>query len=234
MRRRRPPARERLHAVATAATEIFGRLGYRGTRTADVAARAGMSSGSIFTYVESKEALFHLVFLLGFGYLDHSTPPLPVATPAEGETVALIERHLRAVPEPCMHAALRADHPADAGAEVRDILRERYAIVAGLWPMLAVIERCAVELPELEALYFGRARAAHFERLLCYLKKRADDGDLRPWPDPAVAARLVTETMAWFAWKRHEGRDARLYDDDLVQRTVVEFLAAGLLAPGGS
>jgi hypothetical protein len=130
-----------------------------------------------------------------------------------------------------MHAALRADHPVDVGVEVRNILKERYAIVAGLWPMLAVIERCAVELPELEALYFGRARAAHFERLIQYLKKRADSGDLRAWPDPVVAARLVTETIAWFAWKRHEGRDARLYPDERVEHTVVEFLAAGLLSP---
>ncbi len=233
MRRRLPPG-ERLLAVATAATEVFGRLGYRGTRTADVAARAGMSAGSIFTYVESKEALFHLVFLLGFGYLDESIPSLPLARPADGETGALIERHRRAVPESCMRAALQVDHLADVEIEVRDIIKERYAIVAGLWPVLAVIERCAVELPELEALYFGRARAAHFERMTRYVKKRADAGYLRAWPESAIAARLVTETIAWFAWKRHEERDARLYDDELVQQVVVEFLAAGLLAQGSS
>jgi hypothetical protein len=37
------------------ATEHFG---YRATKTADVAAQAGMSTGSLFTYVESKEGLF--------------------------------------------------------------------------------------------------------------------------------------------------------------------------------
>ena len=58
---------ERLLEVARVATEDFGRLGYRGTKTADVAARAGMSTGALFTYVESKEALFHLVFLHWFG-----------------------------------------------------------------------------------------------------------------------------------------------------------------------
>jgi AcrR family transcriptional regulator len=47
----RLPASERLAAIAAAATEDFGRLGYRGTRTAEVAARAGMSAGSLFTYV---------------------------------------------------------------------------------------------------------------------------------------------------------------------------------------
>ena len=56
-------------AIAIAATEIFWRRGYRGTRTADVAAGAGMSAGSLFTYVESKEAMFHLVFLHGLGLL---------------------------------------------------------------------------------------------------------------------------------------------------------------------
>ena len=67
-------------AVAQAATTVFGRLGYRGTRMAEVAAEAGMASGSIFTYVESKEALFHLVFAFGFGQYDEVLPPLPLPT----------------------------------------------------------------------------------------------------------------------------------------------------------
>ena len=66
---RRLPADGRLVPVSIAATEIFGCHGYRGTRTADVAARAGMSAGSLYTYVESKEALFHLVFIYGLGLL---------------------------------------------------------------------------------------------------------------------------------------------------------------------
>jgi hypothetical protein len=85
------PSRERLAAIAAAAIEVFGRLGYRGTRTAEVAAKAGMSTGSLFTYVESKEALFHLVFLYCLRLLPDS-PELPLRTPEPGATVALPAR----------------------------------------------------------------------------------------------------------------------------------------------
>ncbi len=196
---------------------------------ADVAAQAGMSSGSIFNYVESKEALFHLVFAYGFGHIAETLPALPLAAPAFGETVQLIEQGLRSTPAPKLRAALKETDPLDVEGELRGIVEERYAVQERLWPMLAVIERCAVELPDLEAFYYRRARISYFEQLTRYLHARADKGYLRAMPDAAVAARVVSETVSWFAWHRHEGRDANLYDDDTARRTVVEFVCAALM-----
>ena len=225
----RAAPRDRLAAIADAATKVFGRRGYRGTRTSDVATQAGLSSGSIFNYVESKEALFHLVFAHGFGHLADALPPLPLATPGPGETIELIEQGLRSAPAPKLRAALKETDPTDVGSELRGIVEERYAIQAGLWPMLAVIERCAVELPELEAFYYRRVRISYFEHLARYLDARARHGYLRAMPDAAIAARVVSEMVSWFAWHRHEGRDANLYDDDMVRATVVSFVCAALL-----
>lgn len=45
-----------------AATEEFGRLGYGRAKTSEVSVKAGMSIGSQFTYVESKEAPFELTY----------------------------------------------------------------------------------------------------------------------------------------------------------------------------
>ena len=155
---------DRLTALAGAATRVFGRQGYRGTRTADVAAEAGMSSGSVFTYVESKEALFHLVFEHGFGLLAETLPPLPIPTPAPGATVELITRYLRRLPAPKLRAALGEDRPPDVRAELTAIVEERYDLISEVWPVLAVIERCARDLPELESMYFGRVRIAFCRR----------------------------------------------------------------------
>jgi AcrR family transcriptional regulator len=224
----RTPAAERHAAIAAAATDEFGRVGYRRTRTADVARRAGISSGSVFTYVQSKEALFHLVFLHGFGLVDDETP-LPIPTPEPGETVALIENGMRRIPAPCMRAALKVDDPDDVAAEVRAIVEERYAIFDRYWPMLAVIERCAVDLPDLEAYYFGKLRVANFDQLARYLDRRATSGHLRAMPDASAAARVVSETITWFAWHRREGRDAHTYDDEAARETVVAFIAAALI-----
>jgi AcrR family transcriptional regulator len=230
----RVPATERLDALAGAATRVFGRLGYRGTKMAEVASEAGMSSGSVFTYVETKEALFHLVFAHGFGVLELRSPEagypdLPRPTPGPGETTAMIEAQLRAIPIPNLRTALAQEHPDDIAAELRGIVEERYMIQEHYWPVLAVIERCAVEMPELEEFYYGRTRVGYFGRLATYVDRRTTAGYFRPMPDTAVAARVVSETISWFAWHRREGRDAHLYDDDAVHSTVVEFICAALL-----
>lgn len=231
MARPRPP--ERLAQIAESATRAFGRLGYRRTHMADVAADTGLSSGAIYTYVESKEALFHVVFLHAFGFLAKATPPLPLATPAPGETVALIGEGLRrAAAAPLLRAAVATDALRDVGAELTAIVEEQYAIVERLWPVLAVIETCAVDLPELDDMYFQVARPGRHGALARYLSSRAASGHLRTMPDADVAARLITEAVAWFAWHRRDDRNARRFDDALARRTVVEFVCDALLAPG--
>jgi AcrR family transcriptional regulator len=224
----RVPASERMLELARAATTEFGRLGYRGTKTAEVASKAGISTGSLFNYVESKEALFHLVFLFGFEMTSERLPALPVATPAPGATFAVIEAGLAQIQMPRMRAALSEEQPADVALELREILEERYSLIEHYWPVLAVIERCAVEMPELEAAWFGLIRAEILEELVTYLERRMAEGLLRPMPDSRVAAGVVTESLSWFGWHRREGRDSSLYDDDAARRTVIEFICAAL------
>jgi len=224
----RPSPRERLASLATAATEIFGRLGYRGTRTADVAARAGMSAGSLFTYVQSKEALFHLVFVSALDLLPEA-PELPLPTPEPGETVALFARALRDAQPSGPQAALAGGEPADVADELRGIIGELYDTIAWAWPVLAVVERCSAEMPDLEAVWFGGGRGGIYADLAEYLRQRTATGRLRPTPDFPVAARVIGELATWFAWHRHEDRDAALYDDKTVRRTVIGFICAALV-----
>jgi hypothetical protein len=73
------------------------------------------------------------------------------------------------------------------------------------------------------------ARAGSFEELGSYLESRMAQDLLRPMPDAEVAARVVTESLSWFAWHRLEGRDSSLYDNDTVRRTVIEFICAALV-----
>jgi AcrR family transcriptional regulator len=218
----------RLESVARAATQVFGRVGYQRTRTADVAAAAGMSAGSLFTYVQTKDALFHLVFLYGFGHLGEA-PSLPVLDTNPKETVALIEKELRAVSAPELRAAMKRTDPPDVTEELRAVVTERYEIVERLWPMLAVIERCAVDIPELEAFYWGGVRAAHLRQLERYIDTRTRAGYFRALPDAPTTARVITESIAWFAWHRREGRAANDYDDDVARETVIEFAVAALV-----
>jgi len=226
----RVPASKRLAAIATAATEVFGRSGYRGARTADVAAKAGMSAGLLFTYVESKEALFHLIFLHGLGVLRDTPPALPLPTPGPGETTALIGRALREIPVRRLRAALAGNEPADVERELTEIIEELYDQYRRYWPLLAVIERCAVELPELDAAWFGGARADIFADMREYLERRMASGRLRQMPDAMAAARVIIEPVGWFARHLREAPDSAIYDDQVARRTVIEFACAALVA----
>ena len=229
---KRPSQQDRLAEIAAAATRIFGRLGYRRAQMAGVAADAGLSAGAIYTYVESKEALFHLVFAVGFGELGDQLPELPVATPSSDETIRLIGKGLRrSAATPRLREALDEDAPIDLRAELAAIIEERYAMMERIWPLLAVIERSAVDLPELEALYFQRGRRGQLAQLTRYIEQRMRAGHFQTMTDPSVAARVIVETVTWFAWHRRDDRDADAYDDRRARTTIIELLCNAFIGP---
>ncbi len=226
MARSRPDGR--LEDIASAALECFGRLGYRRTKMAEVSATAGLSSGAIYTYVESKEALFHLALASGFG--EAWPTELPMATPQFDDTLQLIDRGLRRhASTPVLKAAVSADPPVDLRAELAAVVDEQYSVVNRLRRVLSMIESCASDLPALEELYFGRRRRGQIDLLVRYLHRRSAEGRLADLPDLAVASQLVHESVAWFAWTRFEGRDASRFDDETARKTVIEFCCNALV-----
>jgi AcrR family transcriptional regulator len=69
----RKPGRAR--DIAEAALTVFIRQGFRLTQMADVAREAGISAGSLYTYVDSKEALLEIALMQGLGELAESDEP---------------------------------------------------------------------------------------------------------------------------------------------------------------
>ena len=80
MPRTRPP--ERFNQLVTSAIKVFTRRGYRRTQMADVARDMGVSPGTLYNYVASKEALFHLLIERAFRADQGALPTkLPLPTP---------------------------------------------------------------------------------------------------------------------------------------------------------
>ena len=87
---------DRLAQLLEAATGVFIEQGYRRTQMADVAAALGVAKGTLYLYVESKEALFDLVCR----YADHA---------AVGERRTAVSRSDRRRPgRPCATSRERA------------------------------------------------------------------------------------------------------------------------------
>src|SRR5437764_13592432 len=73
----------------------------------DVARAMGVSQGLLYTYVESKEALFHHVIERIVGADEAVPAELPVRAPRAEETAALVESTLRrGLAVPALDAAL--------------------------------------------------------------------------------------------------------------------------------
>ena len=157
--------------------------------------------------------------------------PLPTPAPRRSSTTSARGMRRRLRTPGLVEAASRAA-PEDVGAELAALLVELYDVLAANASAIRLIERSVPDRPELAALYFGRGRGGLVERWRRYLERRIGEGRLRAVPDVAIAARLVIETVAWFAWHRLGDPIPQPMDAALVRETVVAVLSRGLL-PGG-
>src|SRR5262252_10970152 len=93
MARRTPP--ERLSRLVDCATRVFIEQGYRRTQMADIAEALGIAKGTIYLYVESKDALFDLVARCADQGRPFEKPrTLPIRTPKPGATLRYVRERL--------------------------------------------------------------------------------------------------------------------------------------------
>lgn len=207
----RKRAENRLEDITEAAVACFTEAGIRRTQMADVARRAGVSAGTLYLYVASKEALFHLAMLRVCGRpLD--TLALPLAAPTITETVAVVAARMAEVAEwPVLRAALRPGAAPDRntlvaiGEEVYDLLHPARRTI---W----LLDRCAPELPELDAFHAEGMRGQLRDNI-ARVALRAAGRDGQPPPALRLAARLAIEIIAWAAMHRLQESPANRIPD---------------------
>ena len=232
---RRRPA-DGLEQVIAAALRVFAEKGYRRTQMSDVAREMRVAPGTLYGYVAGKEALFHLVVDRAFtGDATSPVPRLPIATPPPGAPLARLRERLASDSAlPPLDTALRRARPVDPRAELEAIVGALYDRIAGAWQGIVMLERSALDWPELAHVFYMEMRRGLLQRLERYLAAGAEAGVLAAAPSAAGAARFVLETIAWFAMHRHRDRDADL-DDATARRTTITLVAnAFTRADGGA
>lgn len=60
--RARPPVPDKREAILRAATHVFARNGYAGSKVADIARHAGVADGTVYLYFKNKEDVLHSIF----------------------------------------------------------------------------------------------------------------------------------------------------------------------------
>lgn len=225
----RSRAPKRLDEVLDAALRVFEQKGFQRTRMADVARAAGVSPGLLYTYVISKEALFHIVLLreLG-GVIDDRV--LPVPNPDAAATERLARHALEEIATiPALEVALGVTAPTDVASEAAVIVGEHYDRVQRHRRFIRIAEQSAQDDPEIAEQTYTEQRRAYVLNLGRYISSRVVSGHFRPVPDPDVAARFVVETVAWFAMHRYNDFDGGQIDDAVARQTVVHLTTAALL-----
>ena len=225
----RKPAANRFNTLIEIATRIFIQKGYRRTQMADVTNAMGLSSGAIYRYLESKEALFDLIVRAAASpELLTKEIELPIPTPQPGSTLSYVRQVvLRKGRFPVLEGALGQKKVGDARVELESIVRELYRVMARDRQGIMLVERSALDWPELAFIWFGEMRARLIDQLASYLESRIVRRQLRPVPDAKAAARLIVETCAFFAIHRHEDPFPTPMDEVLAEETVVDALVNG-------
>ncbi|HYL58389.1 MAG TPA: helix-turn-helix domain-containing protein [Candidatus Acidoferrales bacterium] len=229
---KRPAPEQRLADLMDAGVQVFIARGYRRAQMDDVARIARVSKGTIYNYFESKEALFYLIVDRGFGGGPMpSVDELPIRTPSLKRTVARLRQRIEAGGRlPALDRALARRTVDDPRAELETIVREFYAMTAKTRRAADLIERAAIDLPEFADLFFRQNRRGLVDRLARYLERRIALGMFKPLRDRRTAARLILETVVFFARHRHNVPDSSMINDTAAEETTVEFILNALLA----
>jgi AcrR family transcriptional regulator len=218
---------ERFRQLIEVATRTFVARGYRLTQMSDVATALGVAKGTLYGYVESKEALFDAAVRFADG---HGTDPepgaLPFATPAAGSTVQYVQtRLLEEARDLELARVLSGPKRARPKAgEFESVIRDLYRRMARNRRALELVDRCAIDHPELASVWFEQGRYGQVALLAAYLHKRCATGNVRELPNVELAARMVLETIALWAIHMPCDPSPRPFSEDEVENAIVDML----------
>jgi AcrR family transcriptional regulator len=208
---------DRARKVVEVAATVFVDLGYRRAQMDDVADRLGVSKGTLYRSVPSKEALLAAVLTHGDHPADLAAgggvDVIPLAEVAErlprrlSERIATLE--LARVAVGTATAARSGDEVAE---QVERMARELFETMAHHRVTIMVLDRCAAEVPEL-AGWFDDGRYAVVDLWESYLDSVGDH--LGGAIDRSVLARTIVELITLWAVKMPWDPAPRPYPSDL-------------------
>lgn len=232
----RTRSERKLEEIVTAAVQVFVARGYRSTRVEEIAEDADVAPGTVYLYTDGKEALFELTLRTAFG------DPLPdvESLPYEGEIgPGIVEWMWQRLQEVSsfehLRAAARSEEPEGCSVEEEfvGVVEELWAWQSEYWAAIELLEKCAREWPELDVLFYRQFRQELLELGARYLGSRMERGLLLAYPDTATAARVLAETVTFFAMHRHVRPHTEQLEEAVSKETVLELLRRGFLPSEG-
>jgi len=212
---------DRIPRLVACATQVFIAQGYAQARMDDVAELLGVAKGTLYLYVESKDALFDLV--IRAADRGDVAPALPVKTPRAGATLGYLGKRL------AEDEGLRGLTSALArNAELGVVVGKLFDLLVQNRTVIKLLDRTARDIPELGRAWSGGTRRELVMTLARYLQRGMRDGTLRRVPDAGIAARFVVETCAFWAIHRFWDGSPIEVPEDQVRPTVTQLVCGAL------
>jgi AcrR family transcriptional regulator len=198
--RRRKEARP--DEILAAALASFAERGFAATRLDDVAARAGISKGTLYLYFNGKEELFEAVVRATL--LPHIERLEELATKFEGPSAALLERQL---------------------LTFADVVDSR----VGAIPKLVIAE--AGNFPDLARFYLDEVVRRGLRLIGTILRRGIERGEFRPIDVNHTVFCVIAPMLLAALWKNSlEPHDDAPLDAQALARAHLELLLRGLEA----
>ena len=202
------------------------------TQMSDIGNRLGVSAGNLYNYVDSKETLFWWCLRAAAHEVDLAAVDLPLTSPPRDIVLKDAGTLLHGVGAlAALDAALvrKRVHHDRVEEELRGVVEELYDLNLRYRDLLGLVEQSARALPELHGIFYADFRGNALARIEEYIARRARSGHLLGEVDPAVAARAIVESTAWFARHRLGDPDGHLLDEVACRETVITMCTRSLL-----
>jgi hypothetical protein len=157
---------------------------------------------------------------------------MPVPTPPAGRTLKYVRDRLAQPASPTLRRTLARKSAQVNADELTTIFSEIYDSMARSRMGIKLVDRCAIDYPALAKLWFTEGREVLLGELSRYLTAGMRTGRVRVDADPAVAARLVLETLVFWAVHRYWDPSPQSVDDKGARDAVIHLLAAAVLKDG--
>lgn len=219
---------KRIQSLLGAGTNVFRHKDFKRAQMTDVAAEMGCSTGTLYNYVENKEALFEHVVLFGMTGDLPCPDTLPLKMPDPGTTFAMIEKLARELAEGwSIYQALELDEPVDAAEEVEKMTNELFDFFARYYRVIEVMETSVLDYADLASTYDSGRKQMIFGPWTALIEKRGASGAYRSIKDPDWVTILIVEALAAGAWKqRSKDKD---YDETRARRACLDFVLCALI-----
>lgn len=187
--------------IVAAALEVFSERGFSAARLDDVAARAGVSKGTLYLYFDSKEELFKAV--VRESLLPNLAQAEELAKSFPGSTPELLRKLL---------------------GTVGHVIAETNV---GAIPKLVISE--SGNFPELARFYLREVIRRAFRLLGGILKRGMARGEIREVDVPATARVFACAFLFVAIWKHAmEPHDTERFDADAFLRNYLDIVLRGL------